>query len=812
MTKKIGRFEILDELGRGSQSVVYLALDPKLEREVAVKTLHFSQPDPKQNASLLDEARTVSKLAHPGIVTIFEAGEEDGDIFLVFEYVPGENLASLLHRLGSLSPAKAAHLMSEVQEAIHYAHMHGVIHRDLKPSNILIDENGYPKVMDFGISVHSGKGDSQAFTGTPAYMSPEYLSGHVISARGDIFAGGLILFEMLTGQRAIRGQGAAQVMRQIVKEGFVVPTETSGLDDQLAAIVMRATEYAPEKRYATALQFHQALEAYLLPAIATSDESSHSAVNFLLRRMRLKGDFPALSESVRAINSIIASDTESIARLSAFVLKDFSLTNKLLRLVNSAWYRPAGSDHISTVSRAIMLLGVNAVRNAAVAGLLFEHLQNKGNARTLKEEFLRVNMAGLLARSIARQLHYPDEEEPFICAIFHNLGRLLSQYYFPEESEAVRGLMLQKHLDEQVASREVLGVNFEDMGICIAEHWGFPPSIINSMRRMEAGQVPSGDAPEQRLHALAIFSNALCAAVSDIPAYGRENDNASLQRIAAQFGETIPLTEAELTQSLETAIAETVELAQIMQVNLQQSQFGRALCQFGQTPENSVEGTEMEMTRTILLEELALATGGTSAHGAQPPDAEAILLAGIQDIGNAMLMEGDPSDNILRIVLETMRRTMLFSRVILCTRDDGHKRMQGRFGFGQDADALARTFDFDLDFVPDVFHAATGKGADILIADINDPAIADRIPDWYRRNINAKSFILFPLTVRQQPLALIYADRDRDGEINIPKKELTLLRALRNQAVLALQVSEGRALKTSLLEGGQSADSAGLSY
>ena len=805
MTSKIGRFEILGELGRGSQSVVYLALDPQLQREVAVKTLHFGQPDPKQNAALLDEARIVGKLAHPGIVPIFEAGEDEGDVFLVFEYVAGENLSALLRRLGSLTVTKAAHLMSEVQEAIHYAHTQGVIHRDLKPSNILIDQNGRPRVMDFGISAHTSKNDTRSFTGTPAYMSPEYLANHVISAQGDIFAGGLILFEMIAGQRAIQGKGAGQVMRRIAREGFILPSGVNGLDDRLAAIIARATEFAPEKRYATALKFHRALEAYLLPVVVASDEAPHSAVNFLLRRMRLKGDFPALSESVRVINEVIANDTNSISRLSAFVLKDFSLTNKLLRLVNSAWYRQVSGGQISTVSRAIVVLGVNAVRSAAVAGLLFEHLQNKENARALKEEFLRVNMAGILARVLARRQHYRNEEEPFICAIFHNLGRLLTQYYFPEESEAVRGLMLQKHLDEQLASQEVLGVNFEELGIRIAEHWGFPPSIVNSMRRAKDGQVPTGDEPEQRLQALAMFSNALCAAVGDTPAYGRDSDNDELRSIAAQFADCFPLTDEALLESLKTAIAETKELANVMHLNLEQSLFGRAICQFGKEPENGKKApgaeaatkTDIAMTRTLLSEELALSTANNSfgSHGAKPLDAEATLLSGIQDIGNAMLADGDQSNNILRILLETMYRAMTFSRIILCTCEMGEgkgKRMRGRFGFGQDADTLIEIFNFDLDFAPDVFHAATEKGVDILVEDVDDPAITARIPDWYRRNVNAKSFLLLPLNVRQQAVALIYADCDRAGEINIPPKERPLLRALRHQAVLALQMSKGR--------------------
>ena len=152
MNNKIGRFEIVRELGRGSQSVVYLAHDPHLQREVAIKTLHFSQPDPQKNQQLLAEARIVSQLRHPNIVPIFEAGEEGGDIYLVFEYVAGSNLGDYLATGGRLSPVKAIAIMLPVLDAIAHAHSAGIIHRDLKPSNILIDQQGLPRVMDFGIA------------------------------------------------------------------------------------------------------------------------------------------------------------------------------------------------------------------------------------------------------------------------------------------------------------------------------------------------------------------------------------------------------------------------------------------------------------------------------------------------------------------------------------------------------------------------------------------------------------------------------------------------------------------------------------
>ena len=138
MSKKIGRFEIIRELGRGAQSVVYLARDPHLQREVAIKTLHFSRPDPQKNEQLLSEARMVSQLRHPNIVPIFEADEEQGDLYLVFEYVPGKNLGEFLAASGRLTPVKAIAILHPVLDAIAHAHAAGIIHRDLKPNNILL--------------------------------------------------------------------------------------------------------------------------------------------------------------------------------------------------------------------------------------------------------------------------------------------------------------------------------------------------------------------------------------------------------------------------------------------------------------------------------------------------------------------------------------------------------------------------------------------------------------------------------------------------------------------------------------------------
>lgn len=788
--KRIGRFEVRGELGRGAQSVVYLGFDPQLQREVAIKTLHFAQPDPAKNQALLAEARAVGRMRHPNIVPIYEAGEESGDPYLVFEYVPGKNLAEFFRQSGALPPVKAVTTLRAILDAVAHAHAQGIIHRDLKPSNILLDDDGTPRVMDFGIAtpIQGASEGSAQVTGTPAYMAPEYILHRAVSERSDVFSAGVILFEMLLGRRAFVGDSLNAVMQRIAEQDIVVP-EDAGIDERLCTILLKATARDPALRFQTASQFAEALDNYLTPEsdLDSPGGSRQSTVDFLLRRMRHKSDFPALSESVSAINKIANSETESIDKLSNTILKDFALTNKLLRLVNSAYFRPAGGGNISTVSRAVIVLGFEAVRNIAITVLLFEHLQNKGNANQLKEDFLRANLAGVLAKDIGATAQMRDLELSFICSLFHSLGRLLSQFYFPEESDEIRRVIAQKSCNEDVAARQVLGISFEDMGVAIARQWGFPSLIISSMRRLPPGTVRKPTQQDERLRVLSGFANELCEVIAQATPEARDRE---LKKAMARFAESVAIGQKELQQTVQRAVEEVADFARVIHLNLQQTSFGKQMRLFAKGGADGTlggpGGAGADSDDGTVLGESDPLAGAGGESGVATADAQAVLTAGIQDISNT-LIDGYKLNDILRIILETMYRAMGFRRVVLCIRDAKAGVMQGRFGFGPDANEVAQKFRFPLTFTPDIFHAATSKGVDLLISDINDPKIASRIPDWYRKAVPAHSFVLFPLNIKGNPVALIYADRDEPGGIEIPEKELQLLRTLRNQAIMAIK-------------------------
>ena len=267
--KKIGRYEVIEELGRGAMGVVYKASDPTIDRLVAIKVLSLDSPTeagvPGARDIFMREARAAGRLSHPGIVTIHDALEdpESRSSYIVMEFIPGRNLESVLLAEPSPGIEKALDIVRQVAEALDYAHRNQIIHRDLKPANIILTEDGRVKITDFGIAkivAREGAARTVAIMGTPAYMSPEQVTGGEVDTRSDLFSMGILLYLMLVGQKPFTGDTAA-VMFKIVYEDPVLPSRmnpqlTGGLD----YLALRCLAKDRAKRYASAREFLDDLE------------------------------------------------------------------------------------------------------------------------------------------------------------------------------------------------------------------------------------------------------------------------------------------------------------------------------------------------------------------------------------------------------------------------------------------------------------------------------------------------------------------------------------------------------------------------
>jgi serine/threonine protein kinase len=276
--RKLGKYEIRGELGRGAMGVVYEAYDPIIERRIAIKTVRtdaFDQDGLKEVLPRFErEAKASGKLSHPNIVTTYDFGQDDGTAYMVMEFVAGKPLSELLGEHASFPLDDSVRIVTQILAALEHAHRNGVVHRDIKPANVLVLPDGGIKVTDFGIARLESSTMTQAGhrLGSPQSMSPEQVLGKDVDRRSDIFSTGIILYELLTGEKPFHGESLTAVMHQVLK---VDPPPPSELDHTLPHavddVIRKALAKRPAERFQTAEAFALALrQAAQTPSGASS--------------------------------------------------------------------------------------------------------------------------------------------------------------------------------------------------------------------------------------------------------------------------------------------------------------------------------------------------------------------------------------------------------------------------------------------------------------------------------------------------------------------------------------------------------------
>ncbi len=361
---KAGRYEIVGELGRGAMGIVYKAVDPVIGRSVAVKTIRLSEEGtglshPELLTRFQTEARAAGLLTHPNIVVVFDAGEEDGLYYITMELVEGKSLQALLDGGHSFPLPRTLRIMEQTCSALQFAHERNVVHRDIKPANLMLAPDDTVKITDFGTAKILQFGTMQQTShvmGTPSYMSPEQVKGRAVDGRSDIFSLGVMLYEMLTGEKPFPGQNITTVIYKIVNEDPVPPRQIDpSIHPGISAVVMQALAKEPDQRYQSCRDMLEDLRNYRALGTASANPNSTmvmgggspaaTVVSGVPSGRGLAAEDPSVMATVRSLSGRAASPGQT------------PLVRRTGTLASVA-EPPKKKNYVGTIVVALLLIGV----------------------------------------------------------------------------------------------------------------------------------------------------------------------------------------------------------------------------------------------------------------------------------------------------------------------------------------------------------------------------------------------------------------------------------------------------------------------
>lgn len=539
--RHLGRFQLLRLLGKSERSMLWLVADGRAGQEL-VLALPRSQPaDAAALQRWLDNARKASRIDHPGLAPVVEVGEHERWPYLAYDRGSSVTLAE---RLGSkgFPPAELVAWMLQALQGLAFAHEAGIAHHDLQAGMLVLAEGGGCRLIGLGAAL-------------PPVGDTGNLPSHRRAAERDVLALGVVLHHGLAGAPALDLPDTGQVIDRMPPLGRDIVrlpwTGAHAVPEALRAIVNRATDRQERQRYRNARTLERALGGWL----KTDGEPGGGPIVLLLDRMRAVGLLPAMPGGAARAARLATLERERTSELADIVIQDVGLSFELIRTVNGSRMRGAlgaGSGPILTIRRAISMIGIDGVRQAALTLRPWPGPLNEAHAADLAALLDRVRLAGKVAQWL-RPAGY-DAEVVYLLAMLQNLGRLLVQYHFPEEAAQIRRLMLpapaaragepeDPGMSEESASFAVLGVDIDALGTALGRHWALDDSVLQMMRRLPpAAPVHAADADADMLRLAASCANEVVDARS-VPAHHR---TAFLHRVVQRYGRVLGVTQREV--------------------------------------------------------------------------------------------------------------------------------------------------------------------------------------------------------------------------------------------------------------------------
>ncbi|MCX7185378.1 MAG: HDOD domain-containing protein [Nitrosospira sp.] len=469
-------------------------------------------------------------------------------------------------------------------------------------------------------------------------------------------------------------------------------------------------------------------------ATMTSTLNNGKAKFFTLlhERMEEKGDFPALSKSVRDFCKTTQDENFNVADITGIILSDFALTQKVIRLANSVTYSSIGEE-ITTISKAAMVIGFEALTYLVLSVRLMDTLSiSASDSAVTRAEMTQALLAGDIARKIAAKTRLKNAEEAVVCTLMHHLGRLLLVFYFPEEWSRIEKVSADRSLSQNDTALKIIGVTLDEISQEVAKIWCLPQKIASSM--MSPSSVVETNLPGSPgwLRMMANFAGEAAATVT------KNGADDGLQEITSLYSSALLIPVATMTESVNLAINDARE--------------------------------------SIILKAVS------ASHG-KPADSIKQLTAGVQET-TAALAKGENFGSMLNLVLETLYGSMGFNRVAAFLRDG--KAFKGRVGFGNAMPEVLTNLSFPVIYTADVFHLALHNNEDVFIGDGTGPTVVS-MPSWLTETLpDVRAFILLPMSLNGRPIGLLYGDFRKGTKEMVEEEEMVLMRSLRDGLMQSL--------------------------
>lgn len=527
-------------------------------------------------------------------------------------------------------------------------------------------------------------------------------------------------------------------------------------------------------------------------------ERRAKALARLMHRISEHADFPSLRDSIGGIQKIARSDRAHVNQLSGLVLNDVGMTSKLLRIINAAFYVSVGGGSITSMDRAVALMGFESVGMLAASLMLFEKAPKGRDGEAARQACSKALLAGLLAQQMCHSRKHV--ESVYLTALFMNLGKMLVVMHFPNEAraiqaktdEAVASLIrkaeanaalhtgavkqppqgpspAQVHEITERVSREVLGLTQEELGGEVARQWGWPDNLTPHLRAFYPTDTEHEAGAEEYMRVLCTAASELSAALHALPKKGKPEEvaearDACMHRFGQTWAMVLKIEPETLPELGELAMEKWAGIAEFLGIK--------------------ADGSVADGKAGARVESGFQPKRPPSLRG---PDrisqGLAHALKGLAEAANSY----SPLDHVLEQLMADLTEALLVQRVVVCMRHPEHGDLRGHLGSGVRSSVVVGAFHVPLQGSSDLFSVLCTNAKDALITDTTDTTIAKRLPPWYQQKVGAKTFVLLPLVQHASVHGLLYADRQLAGSLVLSDKEMTLLKTVRNHLLVAME-------------------------